>query len=82
MKRLRAASLAAASAALRMAPYSRSAQDPPYIYSNLNGSGKPSFSAPKMQFEDRETLEGLLDSLFNSFDCDESGASTGAGRIN
>ena len=26
-----------------------------------------------LQFEDRETLDGLLDSLFNSFDCDQSG---------
>jgi hypothetical protein len=26
------------------------------------------------QFEDRETLDTLLDNLFNSFDCDGSGA--------
>ena len=26
------------------------------------------------QFEDRGTLDALLDNLFNSFDCDESGA--------
>ncbi len=29
---------------------------------------------PRPQFEDRQTLDVLLDNLFNSFDCDCSGA--------
>ncbi len=35
-----------------------------------------SFSTPltSPQFEDRETLDALLDNLFTSFDCDGSGA--------
>jgi hypothetical protein len=32
------------------------------------------FTNTNIQFEDHESLDALLDNLFNSFDCDESGA--------